>query len=309
MKVLVTGGLGFIGSSIVELLEREGHEVFVMDDVRSGDRNNVNMDDNRLYEMDILSEQVEDIFREQRFDAVIHQAAQVSVSYSMKNPLEDMACNVNGTVRMLDLSVRYKVKKFIYASTAAVYGSPVKPLVNEDTVPNPISPYGLSKLTGEEYCKMYHRLDPSMSITILRYSNVYGPKQKSTGEAGVVTKFLEAMKSNQAITVYGDGKQTRDFVYVEDVARANVLALEERHPFSLYQVGMGQSITIEELIMSMSTVFRVSFTINYEPEREGDIRHSKVDISKIVNAYNWRPNTTISKGLEKMRHYWGWKDV
>ncbi|MED4956824.1 NAD-dependent epimerase/dehydratase family protein, partial [Paenibacillus macerans] len=223
MKVLVTGGAGFIGRHTVELLVAQGDQVVVVD--RAAAVRNLGRDKSvTVYQLDIVSEELEHVFALERPDSVIHLAAQISVQRSLQKPLDDAETNIMGTIRLLQLCARYEVRKIIYASSAAVYGNPREVPVKETHATEPLSCYGVSKLVAEMYIQSFagrYNLDYS----ILRYANVYGIREIRNGEDGVLTAFVERMIAGLPLEVYGDGSQTRDFIYVKDVAAANAAAL------------------------------------------------------------------------------------
>ena len=223
MAVLVTGGAGFIGSHTVDLLVEEGTEVVVIDDLSSGKLENLEHTV-PFYRLDVRSKEVERCFLEHEIDAVIHLAAQVSVESSLKEPQRDMEINLGGTLNLLELCRKHDVAKFVFASSVAVYGEPKYVPVDEQHELAPLAPYGCSKLASEFYLKLYSRLYGLQTVS-LRYANVYGPRQRSDGEGGVIAIFARRALLGEPLVIYGDGNQTRDFVYVRDVARANLLAL------------------------------------------------------------------------------------
>lgn len=238
MKVLVTGGAGFIGSHVVDCLIESGHETVVVDNLATGKASHVHPKA-KLYVTDIRSKELKEIVETEKPRVVIHQAAQVSVKRSVDEPLWDAEINILGTLNLLECCRAANVEKLIYASSAAVYGDPVYVGVDERHLIQPLSLYGVSKYTPELYIKVYHHLY-GLNYTILRYANVYGPRQDSEGEGGVVSIFIDKLLKGEQPIIYGDGEQTRDFVYVTDVAQANVMALtrgdggvfkcEHKHP-------------------------------------------------------------------------------
>ena len=223
MKVLVTGGAGFIGSHIVDTLIESGYEVVVVDNLSSGKKEYLN-DKAIFYDLDLHSKQIEDVFEKELPDFVIHEAAQVDVSISIHHPYFDAYSNILGTIHLLELSRKYHVKKVIYASSCAVYGETGDYSIQENSKIQPISFYGASKYTPELYIQLYQKLY-GLPYTILRYANVYGPRQTPKGEGGVISIFVQKLLKNENLIIYGYGTQTRDFVYVKDVAHANLLVL------------------------------------------------------------------------------------
>ena len=225
MKILVTGGAGFIGSHVVDELIQKGHKVVVIDDFSSGKKENLNRKA-KFYKLDICDPKIAKVFKKEKFDAVFHLAAQISAAHSMTHPLFDAKVNVLGTINLIENAFKYGVKKFIYTSSGGVlYGNAKKLPTPENSSLNPICPYGVSKLTAENYLRYYHK-NFNLDFIGLRYGNVYGPRQDGKGEAGVVAIFIENFLAKKPCIVYGDGNQTRDYVYVKDVAKANVMFLK-----------------------------------------------------------------------------------
>jgi len=299
MKVLITGGYGFIGSHIAERFYKEGYEIYIIDNLSTGNKNNVQVK-HRSYVLDVKDPQCEEIFRAYPFDAVVHLAAQVSVSKSVVNPHLDTESNVLGLVNMLDLSVKYGVKRFIYASSAAVYG------LNED-IPHleskdvePISPYGISKLVNEIYANKWNKLY-DLSTIGFRFSNVYGPRQNSSGEGGVVSIFIHDMLQGKALKLYGDGEQTRDFIYVEDVADA-VYRSANSDITGVYNLSTNQASSVNDLIKALSKI-EPDIKVQKNPPREQDIRHSRLDNSAVMRDLDWAPLYSFEEGLERTCAY------
>ncbi|MFI8575865.1 NAD-dependent epimerase/dehydratase family protein [Rossellomorea aquimaris] len=294
MKVLVTGGGGFIGYHVTKRLQEKGHSVIIIDSLITGKEENIPKDV-AFYEMDITSSEIESVFIKEKPDVIIHLAAQISVSYSMKNPQEDGKVNIIGTINLLHLSAKYDLKKFIFASSAAVYGTPVSLPIGENHRLMPTSSYGLSKMTSENYIQMYHQSN-RLPYTILRFSNVYGPRQTSDGEAGVVSIFLTKAAQDKPIHVFGNGYQTRDFIYVKDVAEACVQALHLGKN-AIVNIGSQTQLSINHLIQSISKISEKPLSIQFETAREGDIEHSSLDYSKAWEQLKWTPRYSLEQGL------------
>ena len=224
MKVLVTGGAGFIGSHIVDMLIEDGHEVIIIDNLSTGKKEFINKKAT-FYLLDINSPQLEQIFSKEKPEYVIHQAAQVDVALSIQDPVCDADSNILGTIRLLECCKKFKIRKIIYASSCAVYGETNDCSIHENFIVQPLSFYGASRYTSELYIQLNHKFSGT-PYTILRYANVYGPRQTPKGEGGVIAIFMQkALKGEQPV-IFGDGEQTRDFVYVKDVASANLSALK-----------------------------------------------------------------------------------
>lgn len=295
MDILVTGGCGFIGSHVAERFYKEGHKVFIIDNLTSGLRSNINFK-HKFYEMAVEDKRCEDIFCINKFNVVVHLAAQTSVPASFENPYEDTVSNVTGLINMLSLSERYGVKRFIFISSAAVYGDPDQLPIDEDTETNPMAPYGISKLVGEMYCHKWHEIY-GLSTVCLRLSNVYGPRQAAKGEGGVVSVFMKQILDGQSLTVYGDGKQTRDFIYVEDIADAVYRCVESSF-CGVMNLSTNTEISINDLIDTLAHRADIKEVLHKE-KRSGDISRSSMDNSRIKRELNWLPKYNFEEGLQK----------
>jgi UDP-glucose 4-epimerase len=304
MKILVTGGAGFIGSQIIDLLLAEGHTPIILDNLSNGREENV-PNGVKIYRKNLLSDKVERIFEKEKPDIVMHLAAQVSVAKSLENPAEDAAVNVLGTVKLLEYSIKYDVKKFIFSSSSAVFGY-TNEVIHEESSTSPISFYGTSKLVSETYIKLFNRLY-NLPYTILRYANVYGPRQRSDGEGGVISIFIEQLLNNETPIIFGDGNQTRDFVYVEDVARANLLAITNADN-QVLNISTNTQTSINLLYTLLSNQIHSLQKPNYEAKREGDILHSHLSNTKALKNLNWEPEYDLISGLEKTAAYFKKKE-
>lgn len=309
MRILVTGGAGFIGSYVVEQFLNANHDVVVIDNLLRGKRENLPTGV-PLYEVDIVdAEAVQRVFMLTRPEHVIHQAAQVSISFSMREPAKDARANILGLLNVMEAAVHFKARSLVLASSGgALYGNVSKP-AHEGRAASPISPYGISKLAGEHYLRFFaHEND--MRCTALRYANVYGPRQDPSGEAGVVAIFLKRMLGGESPIIYGDGNHIRDYVYVEDVARANLLALEsEVEGFSVYNVGTGLGTDVNQLDAKLR--FAMEEVLHrhcrgteipaaiHGPHRSGDLRSSLLDASKIRRELGWFPRVALAEGLKR----------
>jgi len=299
MRVLITGGYGFIGSHVADRFLKEGYEIYIIDNLSTGKKTNIQFK-HRGYVLDVEDPQCEEIFRAYRFDAVVHLAAQVSVSTSVENPHLDTESNVLGLVNMLHLSVKHGVKRFIYASSAAVYGLDEEIPHKEEKMLDPISPYGISKFVNEIYATKWHELY-DLSTVGFRFSNVYGPRQNSSGEGGVVSIFMNEMLNNKPLSLYGDGEQTRDFIYVEDVADA-VFRSVNSSITGLYNLSTNQASSVNDLINSLTTL-QSDVKVKQNPPREQDIMHSRLDNSAIMRDLDWSPLYSFGEGLERTYAY------
>ncbi len=295
-SVLVTGGAGFIGSHIVEKLVQLEYRVLVVDDLSTGKLRNVPRGVS-FYHTDINESAVEEIFAREKPSFVFHHAAQISVSNSVRDPIKDSRVNITGTIKLIEAARRYGVDKFIFASTGgALYGDPALTPCSEDHSIIPLSPYGLSKYTCEMYMALYRRLY-RLNFVALRYGNVYGPRQDPRGEAGVVAIFSEAMAEKKPIQIFGDGQQQRDFVYVDDVVNANIIAMKEGivGPFN---IGTGVGSSINDIFKILSTQFNYKRSPVYAPARPGDVWKISLDYSKAKQGMGWEPEVPIVEGLE-----------
>jgi len=302
VKVLVTGGAGFIGSSAVAALLTAGHQPVVLDNLSSGRSTNLPQTV-KLHCVDILSAELADVLIAERPEAVMHLAAQVSVSWSLANPVADATVNLLGTLRVLDACVRTGCRKVIYASSAAVYGDPDRLPVSEDHPARPLSPYGASKHAVEHYLPIY-RQHHGLDFTVLRLANVYGPRQELSAESGVTTQFLHRLLGEQRPLVEGDGLQTRDFIYVKDVARAFVSALNGGSG-EIINIGSGQEQTVLSLLGELQLVLGRPAVAIHGPARSGDIRHSVLDCSKARQQLGWVPHCSFHAGLQETVEWFG----
>ncbi|MDF2678912.1 MAG: putative UDP-glucose 4-epimerase [Brevibacillus sp.] len=300
MKVLVTGGAGFIGSHIVDQLIADNQQVIVVDNLSTGKRHQVHSSAS-FYSCDITSHELEVIFAQERPDVVIHQAAQIDVRQSMHAPLHDAIVNIIGTLRLLECSIQHHVQKFIYASSAAVYGMPHASFVEETHQILPLSCYGISKYTPEQYIRVFSE-QYGLNYTILRYANVYGERQELTGEGGVIPSFVQKMLQNTPPHIFGDGLQTRDFIHVEDVASANVAALRSGNR-EVLNVATSQALSINDLVELLNEMMSVHIEPVYLPAREGDIRHSCLNNDRTREVLQWEPQVSLHRGLLQTIHY------
>jgi UDP-glucose 4-epimerase len=295
MHVLVTGGAGFIGAHSVRALLERGHKVTVLDDLSHGRREAVPKGADVVV-LDIRAPELLPLFESRRFDAVLHLAAQMDVRKSVADPLYDAAINVLGTLNLLEAARRVATKRFVFASSGgAVYGEQDVYPAPETHARRPASPYGVSKLCGEEYLAHY-ALTHGLSALALRYANVYGPGQDPHGEAGVVAIFLNKLLAAETATINGDGLQTRDYVYVGDVARANLLALESRVAGAL-NIGTGIETTVAELAQQLAKHAGVPPRFVNGPAKPGEQRRSSVDVTAAKAALKWKPAISLDQGL------------
>ncbi len=302
MKIAVTGGAGFVGSHIVDAYLAAGHKVIVIDNLSTGNRARVNQAA-RLVVMDINDTALTDLIRSEAPDVINHHAANASVSVSVKQPLFDAAQNILGTLNLLEAARQAGVSRFIYISSGgAMYGSPLQLPIDEQHPSNPVSPYALSKHTGERYVRVYGE-EHGLSWTSLRYANVYGPRQDPHGEAGVIAIFCQNLIDGIAPEIHWDGEQTRDFVYVADCASANLAALQAEGN-QAYNVGTGIGTSINTLFETLIDVAGLQLTPRRGPRRPGDARHSYLDCTRIKEDWGWRATTDLPSGLhETWQHF------
>lgn len=296
MKVLVTGGAGFIGSHTVDLLVESGHDVLVIDNLCTGRKENVNANVS-FVNLDVNSKEVEQIFCEFQPDILIHLAAQVKVSLSINDPFRDAMENIMSTIRLLSYCDKYGLKKIIFSSSAAVYGENNELPLKESSIIAPVSYYGVSKFTSESYIRLFNQYR-NIRFTILRYGNVYGPRQTADAEGGVVSIFLNNILENNPLLIYGDGEQTRDFVYVKDIARANIAAITKGNN-EIINICTETSTSINQLFNMCKDVLKSNISPKYGPSRAGDIPHSLLANSKARNLLDWVPSYKLEKGLKE----------
>ncbi len=303
MRVLLTGGAGFVGSHVADHLLSRGHEIAVVDDLSSGKKGNV-PEGASFYKLDIRTG-CTDLFEDFRPEALCHQAAQMDVRRSVREPDFDADVNVLGTLRLLKNCARYGVEKVVFASTGgAIYGEQHEFPTPEDHPPYPVSPYGVSKLAGERYLYFYH-VQYGLPYAALRYANVYGPRQDPHGEAGVVAIFSGNLAAGHASTINGTGEQTRDYVYVEDVARANVLALEGAPPSGAYNIGTGIETNVKELYELLRKISGKDLPVEHGPGRPGEQARSSISPAKVARVLGWRPEVKLTAGLEETLRFFG----
>ncbi len=297
-KVLVTGGAGFIGSHVVDLLIENNYNVAVVDDLSSGKRENVNSMAS-FHEMDVCSNELGKIFKSENPDYVIHQAAQIDVRKSITDPLSDLRVNVLGSINVLNYCKEYNIERIVYASTGgAIYGEPVHLPADEAHPPNPMSPYGASKLTVENYLALYERLF-GLDYISLRFSNVYGPRQDSMGEAGVVAIFTGKLLSNQQPVINGDGRQTRDFVYVGDVAEANLISLEKKTSSKVFNIGSGIESSVNVIFEKLKKITGSKVNAIYGEAIKGEVNRISLNCSLANKELDWSAVTELDEGLKK----------
>lgn len=329
MRILVTGGAGFIGSHVVDGLVAAGHEVVVVDNLSTGKREHLNPQA-RFYEVDIRDPDLEEVFRKERFDLVNHHAAQIDVRRSVASPDEDARTNILGLINLLENCCRFGVQGVIFASSGGVvYGEPGNLPVSESFPKQPLSPYGVSKLSSEFYLSYYAQVR-GLPYVALRYGNVYGPRQDPYGEAGVVAIFAQKMLQDKQPVIYGDGEQSRDYVYVGDVVQVNIAALEllknritagkpparsrlnkpcpagnptcSINDFA-YNIGTGKGTSVNELFHLLKEITGYPGQPVYAPERPGELNRIYLDVGKAKRELGWEPKVALDEGLKLTVQY------
>ena len=295
MNVLVTGGAGFIGSHLVDRLIADGHTVAAVDILATGKRENVNPQA-ALYEIDIRSPALAAAFEAARPEVVFHVAAHASVSESVRDPMHDAEVNVLGTLNVLQQCAAYGVGRFVFSSTGgALYGEPERLPADEEHPVSPLSPYGASKAAAEAYVQTHCALS-GIRYTILRYGNVYGPRQDPFGEAGVVAIFANAMMGGRPPTIFGDGSHERDYVYVDDVVRANVLALAQAED-GVYNIGTGEGTTVAQVFDALAGATDYGGDPEHAAERPGDVHRIYLDVRRAERGLGWRAAVSLEEGI------------
>ena len=302
MRALVTGGAGFIGSNLVDALVERGDEVTVVDDISTGKRANLDQaiqNGARLLELDIRdAEAVHAATEQARPEAVFHLAAQIDVRKSVADPANDSRINVEGTVNVLRAAQAHGVRRFVNTSTGgAIYGEGQIIPAPEDHPVAPEAPYGLSKFCAEQYCELFTRLH-GLSTVSLRYGNVYGPRQDPLGEAGVVAIFCGKLLDGERPTIFGDGKQTRDYVYVGDVVDANLKAAETQTAGAV-NIGRGAEVSVLDIVDALRAHSNGAFDPEHAPERPGEVRRIALDTSRARQELGWEAGTGLDEGLER----------
>jgi UDP-glucose 4-epimerase len=295
---LVTGGAGFIGSQVVEKLLADGWRVAVVDNLSSGKRSNVHPAA-KFVKMDIRDSKLAELIVKSRPDAIFHFAAQISVSQSVADPVTDAEINIAATIKLLDASVKAHVKRFVFAGSGGALTNEHSPLPTSETdCPDPLSPYGIAKLTIERYGEFYRR-EYGLPFVALRFSNVYGPRQNAKGEAGVIAIFTTRMLANEPIAINSDGKQTRDFVYVEDVVDAVLRVAKNHELHGSFHVGTGKETSINELYKKLAIVVGYRKKARKGHDAPGEARRSCLNATKLMKATGWKPRTRLADGLKK----------
>ena len=297
MKILVTGGAGFIASHITDAFIQNGHEVIVLDNLLTGFERNINPKA-KFIKADICDLQLDKLFEIEKFDVVNHHAAQMDVRRSVADPAFDANTNILGTINLLQNCVKTGVKKFMFASTGgAVYGEQNYFPADENHPASPLSPYGISKLTVEKYLYFYH-VQYNLNYSILRYANIYGPRQNSAGEAGVVAIFTNKLLKKEQPIINGTGMQTRDYVYVGDVVKANLLAFDDESN-DVYNVGTAKETNVNEIFNLLNNIVGNGQNEKHGPAAPGEQMRSVITSEKLFKKFGWKPSTKLEEGLQK----------
>ncbi|HEV8584329.1 MAG TPA: NAD-dependent epimerase/dehydratase family protein [Methylomirabilota bacterium] len=305
MRVLITGGAGFIGSNVTDAYLAAGHDVAIVDDLSSGSADNVNPGA-RWYKTDVRDAELDAVFAEERPEVVCHHAAQVSVRRSVEAPQVDADVNVLGSLNVFEAARRHGTRRIVFASTGgAIYGEQTGAPADETHPCRPRSPYAVAKLAVEHYLD-YYRATFGLEAVVLRYANVYGPRQDPHGEAGVVAIFMQRILAGLASTIFGDGEQVRDFVYVDDVVAANLAALCVLMPadeLAVFNIGTGRATSVNAVWRVIEALARPAVGAYHEPTRSGDVRRSVLDPSRAARELGWRPAVDVEEGLART---WAW---
>ncbi len=301
MRYLITGGGGFIGSNIAAELVKQGHQVRILDNFSTGRRQNLAEIENQV---EIIEGDIRDFWTVREavdgVDYILHQAALPSVPRSIKNPLTSNAVNVEGTLNLLEAAKISKVKRFVMASSSSVYGDTPTLPKHEEMPPDPLSPYAVSKLTNEKYCKVFYDLY-GLETVCLRYFNIFGPRQDPKSEyAAVVPKFITALMKGQQPVVFGDGSQSRDFTFIDNAVNANLLATTAKaSPGKYYNIACGGQFTLNQLLDLLREIIGVKIEAKYDAPRRGDIKHSYADIQRARKDLNYNVSVDFREGLKR----------
>ncbi|MCM8768485.1 MAG: NAD-dependent epimerase/dehydratase family protein [Candidatus Omnitrophica bacterium] len=297
MRILVTGGAGFIGSHLVDRLLADHHQVAVLDNLSTGRKENLNPEA-KFYPGDIRDKQVSSLMAEEKPEVLFHLAAQINVRKSTEDPIFDNEVNVSGSLNLIKAFLATGGKKIIFASTGGVMYGETDILPTPETVePFPLCPYGIAKLSVEKYLNYFHRYF-NLSFAALRFGNVYGPRQNAFSEAGVVAIFSARLLAGKPAIIFGDGQQTRDFVYIDDVIRACLLTLEQ-DPASFFNVGTGEETSVNEIFSQVARWIDKPCERQYAPAKEGDIRRSCLATEKIKKYLGWQAQVSLAEGIRK----------
>ncbi|GAC1651760.1 MAG: SDR family oxidoreductase [Vulcanimicrobiaceae bacterium] len=303
VRIIVTGGAGFIGSNVADTFIENGHDVLVIDSIwehGGGRRNNV-PERAGFVHMDIRDENLTRIFQDYKPEVVCHHAAQASVAIGTRDPALDAQVNVAGLINVLENSVKVGARKVTFASSGAIFGPPARLPMSEETPQNPISPYGITKMVAEHYLRFYKN-EHGLDYTSLRYGNVYGPRQDPNGEAGVIAIFIGKFLGRQGVRIDWDGEQTKDYIFVSDIARLNLLALEKGSGSS-YVIGTGKRTSVNQIYRALCEVTDFEAPITHAPKRAGDIRDAEFDCSLARTELGWSAKVSLLEGMRETVEY------
>jgi len=296
-KVLITGGAGFIGSNLVDKLIEKGYEVVIIDNLSTGLKSNVNKKA-KFYKADIQDKKISDIFLKEKPDVVFHYAAQISVRDSVQNPIDDAKTNILGSLNILENCKKNKIKKIIFSSSGgSIYGKTDVFPTNEDCKEVPLSPYAIAKLSVEKYLNFYYQ-SFGLEFVALRFANIYGPRQNSKGEAGVIAIFSDKMIAGEPVIINGSGKQTRDFVYVDDIVNASISALE-KNEIGVFNLGTATETDVNTIFLKLKEILNPNCKETHGQPQSGESERSCLDFSRAKKVLGWEPKYNLQKGLEK----------
>lgn len=297
MRILISGGAGFIGSHVADALIERGHIVTILDNLSSGSEENINRRA-KFHKFDIGNrKRLEKLFEKVRPEAVFHFAAQINIRTSVEDPSADATTNIMGSLSLIELAARHGVKKFVFASTGGAMFDDATPRPTPESIPAaPLSPYGIAKLSIEHYLRFFRQIH-GLPYVVLRYANVYGPRQNAHGEAGVISIFLTRMLEGTAPIINGDGLQTRDYVYVGDVAEANVKALDSAIEEGVFHIGTGIETSVNDIFRMLNWQFGKAFEEVHGPAKPGEISASALNARRAKEVLGWEPKVALSEGL------------
>jgi UDP-glucose 4-epimerase len=297
-KILITGGAGFIGSHLVDKLINENYKVIIVDNLSTGKKENINLKA-KFYKLDILNPKIFEVFKKEKPEIVFHLAAQVNVRKSVEDPINDAKINILASLNILEACRKFNVKKIIFSSSGgAIYGETKIIPTPENYLPNPESPYGIAKLIVEKYLDFYKKVY-GLDYIVLRFANVYGPRQDPKGEAGVVSIFIEKIFKGERPVIFGSGKQTRDFIYVDDIVSALIKSISYKGKETIFNVGTGIETSVNQLFKLISKILGAKTKPIYASPKPGELKRNCLNISKIKKELKWQPKYNLEKGFKE----------